>query len=333
MSPRPASTCGSGDSTKDSARRRSQYQVACRPGRRGHAQSGPVCWAGRPRAGTPCASCSSDRLCGKSSPPGLGDLVPPSPETPSARHVLKASSGSGSCPGVDHSIYGMVPVLIPPRSLSMSRSSQRLSHQRYIDRHDLIISGRCIAGLVTISRSGGRRVARSRQRLRNGQRPSRRARWRRAAGPSFELPPPGRASPQGGVPGGGSSCGSPVVTDIQVLPPPTDAVTRHTWVSGTHICAGVRRRHLRMTRLRPLPRSPSPYLDLLEPDAGRPESWRRPEEFPDLPHPRRETGVGRRAAALRLQRTGGQGGAGRRTGPARTLQRHGRIRSWDRYIK
>ena len=73
-----------------------------------------------------------------------------------------------------------------PAHPGRSRSSQWLSRQLYSDRHDLIISGRRIAGLVTISGGGGRRAARPRQRLRNGQRPSRRARPPPGTGPSFE---------------------------------------------------------------------------------------------------------------------------------------------------
>ena len=126
-----------------------------------------------------------------------------------------------------------------PAHLRCSPSSQRLSRHLYIDRHELIIPGRHIAGLVTTSGGGGRRVARTRQRLHNRQRPSPRALRAPAAGPSFEPATTGERLPAGRrsmwrvrlqVPRSSRVYRSWHRTMERTMPL---AVTRHTWVPGS----------------------------------------------------------------------------------------------------
>ena len=97
---------------------------------------------------------------------------------------------------------------------------------------------------------------------------------------------------------------SPVFTGI-----PVPATARRSGFkdSGCHsspragdsrLRRGPHRRHPRRTRLSPLCRSPARASISREPDGGRPEGWRRPEETPcSTPFPAGD-GRGRRAAVL-----------------------------------
>ena len=141
-----------------------------------------------------------------------------------------------------------------------------------IHLHDLVIAGHRTASLTIHLERCGRRVARPRQRLRNGQRPSRRARRRRPPDRHLSRQPPVKASPQGDVSGGGSGCGPPVVTGIQVPPPPGGADqspgyhSSHMGPGDSHLCRGTTATSPEHPAASPAP-VPQPYLDL--PGVGR----------------------------------------------------------------
>ena len=214
-----------------SARRNSMpgwpvVQASCHP------QSEPVCRAVVPQRETAAPARLADQSTA-TSPPGCrrsGDI-----DRLARADGLLMDVAHGP---FDHSDGQSRPYALLARALStpMVPTDIRL--------HDLVIAGHRTASLTIHLERCGRRVARPRQRLRNGQRPSRRARRRRPPDRHLSRQPPVKASPQGDVSGGGSGCGPPVVTGIQVPPPPGGADqspgyhSSHMGPGDSHLCRG-----------------------------------------------------------------------------------------------
>ena len=106
------------------------------------------------------------------------------------------------------------------------------------------------------------------------------------------------AWPQGDVPCGGPGCDPPVVTGIQVLPPPGGA-DHDPHCHSSHMGAGVRRATSPEHPAAPPCAGPPARTSISEkPDGLQTRELEETGGTPAQPHSRRETGEGRRAAAL-----------------------------------